>query len=210
MSSRVAIGLSAVFVAIAIFNAWREENNKRLDAEDRIALLEAENASLKSPSATIEIRYALLETFRSRNREFGQNTILWRLFFDVYICPAPERKISFPLHRCKVAIRAGMDKCDQRKIEKPNEISQADFMLIMAMEDTNNDIHTITAGEAGVVQCSADAHTLASDEFCPPQNVTAVIVLQDSQGHEFEALEARMEKRLAPGSKMLWEMTPTL
>lgn len=205
MSARVAVCMSVAFVTIAVFNAWRDEHNKRLDAEDRIALLKAETASLKAPSATVEIRSARLEVNKgiSLGHNASQSVLIWRLYLDVYVCPPIGQTTSFPLHRCNVIVRTTVAGGELRP-------DGADFTLIMALENAHKDIHTMAVAEAGMIRCLAQAHTQDSADFNPPQTLTAMLDLQDSYGRRFDTLHAHMERRLIPGHKMLWETAPTL
>lgn len=205
MPYHVAAGVCAAMMAIAIFNAWRDEHTKCLDAEDRIAVLEAEVALLKSPSTTAEIRSARLEVTKgmSLGHNTSQSVLIWRLYLDVYICPPLGQTTSFPLHRCNVIVQATVASGEPGP-------DGADFTLIMALENAHKDIHTMAVAEAGMMRCLAQAQTPDSADFSPPQTLTAMLDLQDSSGRRFDTLLARMEKRIVPGHKMLWETVPTL
>lgn len=201
----IIASLSGVMFTVACFNAWREEYHKRLDAEERAALLTLENEMLRRPPAMLEMRGAELRV-QSLNQSYPQVSE-WSLLIRTYVTPTPGELITFPLHKCEIVVKPVVNNYIAEALLTADS---AGFLLMMSVSDpVITDASEITVSRptqvlfSGTVRLVGDQ--VAHDEI--PSLLSATLRVRDSQGGWFEDVETLLERVLVDG-ELLWHAWP--
>lgn len=90
MPSRVAIGLFSVLLVFAIFNAWRAEHHKRIDADLALEVADGKIHALENPDIRIKTNH-----LRVTNSSGSDGQWIWTLELSVQVIPPHARHVTF-------------------------------------------------------------------------------------------------------------------
>lgn len=189
MPVRISAGLALFLIGVAVFNMWRESDNRACAADDQIALLLRQNEELTHPTIQVMVDNVIL--VKEKNLNVAGKWI-WEVMFTLRVVPPLYRPMALsPL--CEVAITY-VDNLNEPLIRTNIDRYYQDGNYIRSLP--------VDVAESTVFLCEASVNGTAWGSE-PPAALMATITIVDARSEWRESFQIRLQRDL-PSQQTRW------